>query len=195
MPQHKAVFNSSASSKSSWPESDLKEVVVVGRSNVGKSSFINALFNQKRLAYVGKTPGKTQLINFFTVDDAFSLVDVPGYGYAKLSKAQLEKIGAMMEEYFDERENISLVISLFDLRHGPTKDDLDMIEYLKAKGFKILPVGTKMDKVSSSKIDRAISDAAKKLEIPREEILTISSPERKGIDKVFERIEKEIGTV
>lgn len=99
-------FVISAVEKEQWPESDLPEVVVVGRSNVGKSSFINALTNKKKLAYVGNTPGKTRLINFFKIDDTWMLVDVPGYGYAKMSKQMLIKMGKMMDTYFNQREQI-----------------------------------------------------------------------------------------
>ena len=102
-------FLTSATKEGEYPEADRPEIVVVGRSNVGKSSFINAFTNRKKLAYVGNTPGKTQLINFFMIDGAWYLVDVPGYGYAKLSKAQIAKLGRMMDEYFLKRKNLTCV--------------------------------------------------------------------------------------
>ena len=140
-------FVISAVEKEQWPESDLPEVVVVGRSNVGKSSFINALTNKKKLAYVGNTPGKTRLINFFKIDDTWMLVDVPGYGYAKMSKQMLIKMGKMMDTYFNQREQICCVVQLVDARHGATHDDLDMIEMIQSLGIQIVIVATKVDKI------------------------------------------------
>ena len=143
-------FVISAVEKEQWPESDLPEVVVVGRSNVGKSSFINALTNKKKLAYVGNTPGKTRLINFFKIDDTWMLVDVPGYGYAKMSKQMLIKMGKMMDTYFNQREQICCVVQLVDARHGATHDDLDMIEMIQSLGIQIVIVATKVDKIPNT---------------------------------------------
>lgn len=124
-------FLTSATKEGEYPEADRPEIVVVGRSNVGKSSFINAFTNRKKLAYVGNTPGKTQLINFFMIDGAWYLVDVPGYGYAKLSKAQIAKLGRMMDEYFLKRKNLTCVVQLVDARHDPSKDDMEMVDFFK----------------------------------------------------------------
>lgn len=192
MPQSKAHFLTSANDPANWPDHDYKEIVVVGRSNVGKSSFINALLNQKSLAYVGSTPGKTQLLNFFLVDDRFCLVDVPGYGYAKLSKKQLESIGKMMEDYFSKRDNIDFVIVLIDARQGPTADDIDMIEYLQSKNRSILPIVTKIDKIPSTKQKPVLKKIAEQLGIEPEDLMAVSSLKKKGFDEVFERIEELI---
>ena len=146
-----AQFVTSATQKSEWPETTLPEVVVVGRSNVGKSKFINALTNRKKLAYVGSTPGKTRLLNFFDIDQTWMLVDVPGYGYAKMSKSSLEKLGHMMDEYFNEREQIKCVVQLIDARHDPTKDDKEMIDFFKEVSIPIVIVATKIDKVPKTK--------------------------------------------
>ncbi len=145
----KSEFLTSAAGRQDWPESTRPEIVVVGRSNVGKSSFINAFTNRKKLAYVGNTPGKTRLINFFTIDDQWTLVDVPGYGYAKMSKAQLEKLGKMMDDYFLHRENIAGVIQLVDGRHEPTADDVDMVQFFREMGYPVIIGATKIDKVQS----------------------------------------------
>ena len=185
MKQLNSSFIVSSSGKDSWPELDKPEVVVVGRSNVGKSSFINALTNRKRLAYVGKTPGKTQLLNFFDIDGEWTLVDVPGYGYAKLSKNQLEKLGKMMDDYFNDRQGIAAVISLVDARHDPSRDDLDMIQYFKDNGFKILVGATKIDKVPKTKRLAHLKKISQQLQLPLKNIFPISSTEKTGIDEIY----------
>lgn len=193
MKQLSASFIVSAADKSGWPETDKPEVVVVGRSNVGKSSFINALTNRKKLAYVGSTPGKTQLLNFFDIDGKWTLVDVPGYGYAKLSRKQIEKMGKMMDEYFGQREGIKCVISLVDARHEPSADDLDMIEYFKDNGFDILVGATKIDKVPKTKRLSNLKKISQKLQLPMKSIYPVSAVERTGLDEIYaallERIE------
>lgn len=186
-------FLISASGKENWPESELPEVVVVGRSNVGKSSFINALTNRKKLAYVGSTPGKTQLLNFFDIDGKWVLVDVPGYGYAKLSKTQLQKLGKMMDEYFGERENIACVVSLVDARHAPSADDLDMIGYFKETGRKVIIGATKIDKVPKTKRLAALKTISKGLQIPLKNIYPISSVEKSGFDEIYQAILQALG--
>lgn len=193
MSTHQASFISSASSKESWPELDKPEVVVVGRSNVGKSSFINALCNRKKLAFVGNTPGKTQLLNFFDIDGEWTLVDVPGYGYAKLSKNQLQKLGTMMDEYFADRENLQAVVSLVDARHAPTRDDLDMIEYFKETNRTVLVGATKMDKVPKTKRLAQLKMLSKALQIPLKNIYPISSIEKTGLDEIDLAIRQTIG--
>lgn len=183
-------FVVSSSGKDNWPESDLPEVVVVGRSNVGKSSFINAFTKRKRLAYVGHTPGKTRLLNFFSIDGEWMMVDVPGYGYAKMSKTELLKLGKMMDEYFNEREHITAIVQLVDARHEPTNDDLDMIEFFKSKHLPIVIAATKVDKVPKTRRPKALKTIAQKLQIPLKNIIPISSVEKTGLDQVQDRIEE-----
>ena len=187
-----ATFVISAVEKEQWPDSNLPEVVVVGRSNVGKSSFINALTNRKRLAYVGNTPGKTRLINFFDIDGAWMLVDVPGYGYARMSKEMLKKMGKMMEDYFSQREQLKLAIQLVDARHDPTNDDLDMIEYFKSLQIPILLVATKIDKIPKTKRVKALKNISQKLQLPLKNIYGISSTEKIGFDEVYQAIIHQI---
>ena len=188
----KSEFLTSATKKSEWPETNLPEVVVVGRSNVGKSSFINAFTNRKKLAYVGNTPGKTRLINFFSIDDAWVLVDVPGYGYAKMSQAQLKKLGKMMDEYFLQRESIHCVIQLVDARHEPTADDIDMIEFFREMKFPILIGATKVDKVPKTKRATNLKKISQKLQVPLRSIVPVSSIEKTGFDEIYEKIKEFI---
>ena len=140
----------SAAKKEQFPISDKPEFIMVGRSNVGKSSLINCLLNRKSLAYVGSKPGKTRLLNFYDVDDKMILVDAPGYGFANRSQKELIAFGDMMEDYFASRTNLKCVIQIVDLRHKPTKDDIDMINFAREYKLKVLVVATKYDKVKSS---------------------------------------------
>ena len=145
-----AVFVTTAVSKTGFALTDLPELVLAGRSNVGKSSFINALCRQKSLAYVGKRPGKTRYINFYQVEELISMVDVPGYGYANRSKSELKAYGTLMEDYFNTRQNIKAVILVIDSRHGLTSDDEDMLSYVTEKKLPLLIVATKSDKLTQS---------------------------------------------
>ncbi|MBP3853744.1 MAG: YihA family ribosome biogenesis GTP-binding protein [Erysipelotrichaceae bacterium] len=187
-----STFVTGAVDQSQWPESQLPEIVVVGRSNVGKSSFINALCNRKKLAYVGNTPGKTRMINFFDIDRRWMLVDVPGYGYAKMSKAMLKKMGDMMDTYFSRRTQIRGVIQLVDARHAPTGDDLDMIAYVQSLDIPILVVATKMDKVPKTRQIKALKQIAKTIHMPVSMILPVSSIKKTGFEPVCDAIEQWI---
>ncbi|HCT9706785.1 TPA: YihA family ribosome biogenesis GTP-binding protein, partial [Staphylococcus aureus] len=120
----------SAVKEEQYPETELSEVALSGRSNVGKSTFINSMIGRKNMARTSQQPGKTQTLNFYNIDEQLIFVDVPGYGYAKVSKTQREKFGKMIEEYITKRENLQLVIQLVDLRHDPTQDDILMYNYL-----------------------------------------------------------------
>ncbi|AFV06635.1 GTP-binding protein EngB [Dehalobacter sp. CF] len=131
-----------------YPEGTRPELAVSGRSNVGKSSLINKLVNRKGLAKVGKTPGKTQTINFFNINDEWYLVDLPGYGYAKVSQETRMQWGKMMQTYFRLRENLKGVIQLVDIRHQPTEEDRMMLEMLKVNNIPVLVVATKADKIA-----------------------------------------------
>ncbi len=133
-----------------YPTESLPEIVLAGRSNVGKSTFINTMLNRKNLAYTSSKPGKTQILNFFNINDKLVFVDVPGYGYAKVSKKQQEEFGIMFENYIQNRENLKLAVLLVDLRHKPTNDDLAMLEYFRYFGLKVLIIGTKLDKIKKS---------------------------------------------
>lgn len=142
-----AQFVISAVDKDQYPKDSLPEIALAGRSNVGKSSFINRMIQRRGLAKTSSTPGKTQTLNFYKINHQFYFVDVPGYGYARVSKRERDRWGFMMEEYFETREPLKAVILLTDLRHPPTNDDLQMFDYLTYYQLPVLIVATKFDKV------------------------------------------------
>lgn len=178
----------SAASKKQWPDSDLPEIVLAGKSNVGKSSLINTLVNRKSLAYVGKTPGKTRLLNFYEVNHEFMMVDVPGYGFANRSQNELIAFGEMMEDYFNDRKQLKVCIQIMDLRHGPTKDDLTMLEFIRANGIPVLIVATKQDQCNQSETAKNRKMISEKCNVPLNQILLFSSKTRKGRDELMEKI-------
>ena len=142
-----ADFTISAVSPKQYPTGQLPEIALAGRSNVGKSSFINRMINRKALARTSSKPGKTQTLNYYLINEFFYFVDVPGYGYAKVSKSERAKWGTMMETYFAERENLKLTILVVDMRHKPTADDVLMYDYLKQLGLPCMVIATKLDKL------------------------------------------------
>ena len=144
----KSDLQSIAVKPEQYPKDDLIEIAFAGRSNVGKSSFINSMINRKNLARTSSKPGKTRTINFYLINGEFRLVDLPGYGYAQVSKAEKEKWGHIIEEYLSKRENLREVILIVDIRHEPTNDDLMMYNWIKSFGFKGLVIATKADKIS-----------------------------------------------
>ena len=175
---------------SQYPEDKKSEFLILGRSNVGKSSFINTIINRKNLARTSSKPGKTQTLNFYLVNDQFYIVDVPGYGYAQTSKKQMEKFGLMIEEYLKERPNLKHIFLLVDYRHKPTEDDLLMYKFLKYYNLPVTIICTKYDKVNRSlrvKQDELI----KKTIEPAlgDEIVNFSSVSKIGKDRVYEIIE------
>lgn len=182
----KAELVVSAPDKKSWPDTILPEIVLAGRSNVGKSSFINAMCGRKKLAYVGNTPGKTRLLNFFNLDDKYMFVDVPGYGYANISKTQLKKFGQMMEDYFAQREQKRGLVILVDARHRPTDDDLTMLEFARYYEIPVAIVATKTDKVPSTKLKNQLQMIRVELGLDEDEPLFPFSAEKKeGMEAVW----------
>jgi len=133
-----------------YPDDALPQIVLTGRSNVGKSSFINAMLNNNKVARVAKTPGKTRLLNFFIINNSFYFVDVPGYGYANVSKGQKDQFETMIETYLETSKSLALAILLLDMRHEPTKDDILMYSYLKNRGLPVVIIMTKSDKLSGN---------------------------------------------
>lgn len=179
----------SAASKAHYPQDDIPEVALAGRSNVGKSSFINTLLNRKNLARTSGKPGKTQLLNFFNIDDKIRFVDVPGYGYAKVSKTERAKWGRMIEEYLTSRENLRLVVSLVDLRHEPSADDVQMYEFLKYYEIPVMIVATKADKIPRGKWNKHESMIKKKLDFDKnDDFIIFSSVSREGLDQSWDTI-------
>ena len=182
----------SAVRKSQFPSDDKSEFLLVGRSNVGKSSFINTLIERKNFARTSSKPGKTQTLNFYLVNDSFYLVDVPGYGYASVSKDTQKKFGLMIEEYLKSRENLKHVFMLIDYRHKPTEDDILMYEFLKYYNLDITIVATKYDKISKNgriKQDKLIKDT---LKFDADEFITFSTITKKGRSEVLSIIEGKI---
>src|SRR5699024_7578107 len=160
---NKAEYIISAVSAEQYPQDGLSDIALAGRSNVGKSSFINRLINRKNLVRTSAKPGKTRTLNYFRINDAFYFVDVPGYGIAKVSKQEQAKWGQMMEEYFETREVLKAVVLIIDLRHGPTKDDLQMIEYINYLQIPLIIIATKLDKIPKSKRAKMIKQTEKAL--------------------------------
>ena len=186
---HNADILLSATNKSHYPQDDIPEVALAGRSNVGKSSFINTLLNRKNLARTSGKPGKTQLLNFFNVDDKLRLVDVPGYGYARVSKKEREKWGRMIEEYLTSRENLKAVVSLVDFRHEPSADDVQMYEFLKYYEIPVILVATKADKIPRGKWNKHESMIKKKLDFDTSDSFIIfSSVTKEGLEKSWDEI-------
>ena len=185
----KAELMVSAPSKEHWPESELPEIVLAGRSNVGKSSLINTLCARKSLAYVGNTPGKTRLLNFFNINDEFSFVDVPGYGFANASKELLIQFGEMMEDYFANREQLVGMILLVDMRHEPTEDDVTMAEYARYFEIPFIVAATKKDKVSRSQQARQLKKIAEVLQCETDNIIPFSSVTKEGREDLLDAVE------
>lgn len=190
----KAEFKAAYGTFGQLPESDLPEIAFAGRSNVGKSSLLNKLFNRKSLARVSSVPGKTITINFYQVDE-FNFVDLPGYGYAKVAKTEKERWAEMMEGYFNSDRNIKLVVQLVDMRHPPTKDDIMMMEFLQDCGYDFIVVMTKADKLKKKKdYNERLEKSKQEMSfVPSERIIPFSSETGAGLDIVKKYIEEYLG--
>ena len=190
----KAEFKAAYGTFGQLPDSDLPEIAFAGRSNVGKSSLLNKLFQRKNLARVSSVPGKTITINFYQVDE-YNFVDLPGYGYAKVAKTEKERWAEMMEGYFNSDRNIKLVVQLVDMRHPPTKDDLMMMEFLQATGYEFIVVMTKSDKLKKKKdyISRLEGSRQEMSLVPPERIIPFSSENGEGLEIVKKYIEEYLG--
>lgn len=178
-------------SKETYPEHDLKEVVLLGRSNVGKSTFINKFCNRKKLAYTSAKPGKTQTLNFYEINDELCFVDVPGYGYAKTSKKERERFGVMIEEYLTHRENLHFATLLVDYKVGPTEDDLLMYDFLKYHEIPTLVLCTKKDKISPSKRAKQTKMIKQKLNLESDDTFAVySSEDKNDLNNVYNTFER-----
>ena len=183
----------SAAWKSQWPDESLPEICLAGRSNVGKSSFINAMCNRKSLARVSSTPGKTRTLNFYDINHELRFVDVPGYGYAKVNDHTNLQFGEMMETYISERKNLKAMVLLIDLRHNPTADDISMYEFVKYYDVPVILVATKEDKVKRSEVKKNENKIKEKLNFRDEDVLIrFSSLKKLNVDRVWEEILKKI---
>ncbi|WP_311516302.1 ribosome biogenesis GTP-binding protein YihA/YsxC [uncultured Anaerococcus sp.] len=172
--------------KAQWPKDEMVELAFVGRSNVGKSSFINSFLGRKNLAKTSSKPGKTRTINFYRINNDFRLVDLPGYGYAKVSKAEKDKWDRLINEYLHERENLREVFLLVDIRHEPTTLDKQMYDWIIESGFTGFVIATKYDKISRGQIQKHIKQIKKKLNIADEGLIFAYSSETKHNKDVLE---------
>lgn len=181
----------SAVRRSQYPEDGRKEFIMLGRSNVGKSSFLNTVVNRKNMARISSKPGKTSTINFFNVDNSFYLVDVPGYGYADTSKEEIKKFGLMVEEYLEKRDELKRVFLLVDFRHKPSSDDVLMYNYLKHYQIPVTIVATKTDKVSSREKEKNLKQLKETLDIiVGDNIVLFSAVTKAGREEIINQIEQ-----
>ena len=176
---------------SQYPPDNLKEIAFAGRSNVGKSSLLNLLTGRKKLAKVSGSPGKTRTINFYVINDSFRIVDLPGYGYAKVSKSVSQDWGSMIEKYLETRENLLKVVQLVDIRHEPSKQDVEMYEYLRYYGLDGIVAATKADKISKNQLQKQIRLIRQTLGLSEEDrVIPVSALKRTGADELLEEMER-----
>lgn len=189
-----AEFKTSAVKPTQYPEDGMCEIAFVGRSNVGKSSLINTLTNRRKLVKVSGTPGKTRLINFFTINNKLYFVDLPGYGYAKVSKSEKATWGKMMEQYLINRPELKKVVILVDCRHKPTGDDIMMHDWIKHYGYEVIVVATKKDKLNKSELQKSAKVIKETLKLGKEDkLLFFSSLKKEGKEELLEEIFKDLG--
>lgn len=186
-------FEISAVKESQYPKNNLPEIVLVGKSNVGKSSFINTMINRKKLARTSSEPGKTRQLNFYNIDDLFYFVDLPGFGYSKMSKKEQAQVGEFIEYYLFNRKEISLIIFLVDIRHDPMPNDFLMYDYIIRSGLPFIILANKADKIAKTKVDSYVKNIQKQLN-PIGDIPTLAfSSERKIYsDDIWNIIEEHI---
>ena len=176
-----------------YPCDGLPEIAFAGRSNVGKSSLFNTLVNRKKLARVSQSPGKTRTINFYVINDRFRIVDLPGYGYAKVSKSVSQQWGSMIEKYLASRSELVKVVQLVDSRHEPSKQDVQMYEWLKYYGMDGIVVATKSDKISRNELAKNIAIIRKTLKMaPEDKVIAVSSLKKTGYEELWEILEELI---
>lgn len=185
-------FEISAVKPAQYPKNNLPQIVLVGKSNVGKSSFINTMLNRKSLARTSNTPGKTRQINFYNIDNNFYFVDLPGYGYSKLSKEEQVNMGKFIEDYLSKCPNISLIVQLLDIRHNPTDDDIFMLDYIKKTNLPFIVIANKADKLAVTKVDSEISKLKDFLGFSFSTLLPFSAERKIYTDSVWNEIEKFI---
>lgn len=190
MQVHNVDLTISAVRPEQYPSTNYPEIAFAGRSNVGKSSLINALINRKSYARTSSQPGKTQTLNFYDIESLLYFVDVPGYGYAKVSQKERDKWGQMIETYLSSRQQLRGVVSLVDARHAPTKLDQQMLSLLHYYDLPVLVVGTKIDKVKKGKRNQSFSLIKKTLDLrPQDELILFSALDKTGKDEIWKWIE------
>jgi GTP-binding protein len=184
-------FVTSVFSQDKILQTDLKQIVMVGKSNVGKSSFINSLANQKKLAKVGQTPGKTKCMNYYSVNDEFYIVDLPGYGYSTMSASEKKNTSELVNKYITGNNNIAHIFFLVDIRHKPTNDDRIMYDFLATQNIDFTIVATKADKIAKTKIDEYLMGITKTL-FAKEKIIAFSSDNKLNVDTIEKLILQNI---
>ena len=192
MKVNKAEIVISAVSEKQYPNDALPEIVLLGRSNVGKSSLINTLINRQHLARTSSKPGKTQTMNFYQINDIFRFVDMPGYGYAKVSRKEKQKWGEMIENYLLNRENLKDVFLLIDSRHEPTEDDALMYNWLKYYHLPTHIILTKFDKLSASKKKKSVRQLLASLNVEADTVIPFSAVSKEGVETCWQIIQSKI---
>ena len=188
---NKSDLETVAVKPSQYPAPDLREIAFAGRSNVGKSSLLNLLTGRRKLARVSGSPGKTRTINFYIINDAFRIVDLPGYGYAKVAKSVSAGWGEMMERYLQNRENLVKVVQLVDIRHAPSKQDVEMYQYLRHYGLDGLVVATKADKISRNQMAKQMKLIKQTLGLSSEDVvIPVSALKKTGYQELLDEMEK-----
>lgn len=186
-------FEISAVKPAQYPQNELPQIVLVGKSNVGKSSFINSMLNRKKLARTSSEPGKTRQINFYNIDEKFYFVDLPGYGYSKMSKEEQARVGSFIEEYLSKSNKIALIVFLIDIRHEPSQNDRLMYNYIINTNSPCLVIANKADKIAVTKVDNAVQDLQNSLNPLKDLAFMPFSSERKIYsEEVWNFIEKYI---
>ena len=186
-------FEISAVKPAQYPQNELPQIVLVGKSNVGKSSFINSMLNRKKLARTSSEPGKTRHINFYFIDEKFYFVDLPGYGYSKMSKEEQARVGSFIEEYLSKSDKIALIVFLIDIRHEPSQNDRLMYNYIINTNSPCLVIANKADKIAVTKVDNAVQDLQNSLNPLKDLTFMPFSSERKIYsEEVWNFIEKYI---
>lgn len=187
----KAELVATAVKKNQYPQDDKKEIAFAGRSNVGKSSLLNLLVNRKNLARVSGSPGKTRTINFYEINGEFRIVDLPGYGYAKVSRSVTENWGEMIESYLAGRQGLVKVIQLVDIRHEPSAQDVQMYEWIRHYGFDGIVIATKSDKISRNETAKSLGAIRKTLRLaPEDKVIPVSALKRTGYEELMEELDR-----
>lgn len=187
----KSVYHQGAVTKDQYPNEQLPEFAIVGKSNVGKSSFINTMVSQNGLARISRQPGKTRIINFFLTNDKFFIVDLPGYGFAKVSKSEKNKWGKIISEYFDESSYLELIIMLVDIRHKPTAEDMKMLDYIEHYEIPVILAATKSDKIGKTRWGEHVKTIRNTFDLPEDiPIIPFSSVTGQGKDKILKIIKE-----
>ncbi len=186
------TFVKSATRPGNYPPADFKEVAFAGRSNVGKSSLINVLVNRRGLVRTSSTPGRTQLLNFFDINGEFYLVDLPGYGFAKVPLAVKKQWGPMVRTYLEGRDNLRALLLLFDIRRVPQQEEIQLLDWLEELHVPTIPIITKVDKITRSRRERQILPILEATGLPRDAFTLFSALSREGVDEIWQRIEASL---